>query len=111
MFDGSGRPKHYSQLAAIQVGFLMDEGALSFDPEAMAANGKDKGAFTIHFDKLVPAADKLMAQVGAIKAKGDKAALEALVERYVKGNVVPQALITERLLRNPKANFVFSIDM
>lgn len=109
MFDGSGRPKHYSQLAAIQVGFLMDEGALSFDPEAMAANGKDKGAFTIHFDKLVPAADKLMAQVGAIKAKGDKAALEALVDRYVKGSVVPQALITERLLRNPKANFVFSI--
>ena len=111
MFDGSGRPKHYSQLAAIQIGFLMDEGALTFDPKAMAANGRDRGAFTIHFDKLVPAADKLMRQVGAIKAKGDRAALEALVERYVKGKRVPQALITERLLRNPKASFVFSLDL
>lgn len=111
MFDGSGRPKHYSQLAAIQVGFLMDEGALTFDPEAMAANGQDKGAFTIHFDKLVPAADKLMRQVGAIKSRGDRAALEALVDRYVKGSAVPQALITERLLRHPKASFVFSLDL
>lgn len=109
MFDGSGRPKHYSQLAAIQIGFLMDEGALTFDADAMAANGRDKGAFTIHFDKLVPAADKLMREVGAIKAKGARATLEALIERYVKGQVVPQALITDRLLRHPKASFVFSV--
>ncbi len=111
MFDGSGRPKHYSQLAAIQVGFLMDEGALTFDPKAKAANGTDKGAFTIHFDKMPAAAAKLMKTVAGIKARGDRAAMEDLVKRYVTGKKVPQALITERLLRYPKASFVYSVDL
>ena len=111
MFDGSGRPKHYSQLAAIQVGFLMDEGALTFDPSAPAANGTDKGAFTIHFDKMPGAAAKLMKTVAGLKARGDKNAMAGLVSRYVTGKKVPQALITERLLRYPKASFVYSIDL
>jgi hypothetical protein len=111
MYSPTGERKAYSQLAAIQLGFLMDEGALAFDPEAMAANGTDKGAFVIKFDKLVPAVDKLMKVVGGLKARGDKAGAEALAKKYVDSAKVPQKQITERVLRFPKPSFVYGIDI
>ena len=52
-----------------------------------------------------------MKTVAGIKARGDRAAMEDLVKRYVTGKKVPQALITERLLRYPKASFVYSVDL
>ena len=111
MFTDTGRPKPYSQLSAIQVGFLLQAGAVSYDPVAPAANGKDRGAFTLHLDKFPAALDRLMAEVGAIKAKGDRAAAEALVARFVTSQVVPQKIIAERLLRHPKTSFVYGIDL
>ena len=111
MYTESGGRKAYSQLAAIQVGFLMDEGALVWDPSALAANGTDKGAFAINFDKMVPAVDKMMKIVGQIKASNDKAGAEELAKKYVDGKVVPQATITERELRVPKPSFVYAVDM
>jgi hypothetical protein len=111
MYDGTHKRKPYSQLAAIQVGFLMDEGALSFDANAPAANGTDKGAFTIHYEKFPAAAEKLVKVVGLIKAKTDRAAAEAMAKKYVDGNAVPQPLITERELRYPRQSFVYAIDM
>jgi hypothetical protein len=111
MYDGSHKRKPYSQLAAIQVGFMMDEGALTFDPGERAANGTDMGAFTIHFDKFPAAADKLMSVVGRVKAKNDKAEADAIVKRYVDSDRVPQPLITERELRYPRQSFVYSVDM
>jgi hypothetical protein len=108
--EGGGR-KAYSQLAAIHVGFLMDEGALTWDPNALAANGSDKGAFTIQWPKMVPAVDKLMKIVGGIKAKNDKAAAEELAAKYVDGKTVPQPTITERELRFPKPSFVYAYDI
>lgn len=110
MYTATGRPKAYSQLAAIQVGFFLDEGALTFDPEAPAANGKDKGVFTLNFDKLPEAVEKLMRKVGRIKATGDRAAAEKLVALYVDGDRLPTALIAERILRHPKASFVYAVD-
>jgi len=111
MYTGTGARKAYSQLAAIQVGFFMDEGALVWDSNAVAANGADKGAYALNFDKMVPAVDKLMKVVGGIKAKNDnKAALE-LANQYVDGKTVPQELITERELRFPKPSFVYGIEM
>ncbi len=68
MYTDRGGRKAYSQLAAIQVGFLLDGGALSWDPKAPAANGKDIGAMSIHFDKFPAAMDKLMKMVGGLKA-------------------------------------------
>jgi hypothetical protein len=111
MYTATGERKAYSQLAAIQLGFLMDEGALAFDAEAMAANGTDKGAFVIKFDKLVPAVDKLMKVVGGLKAKGDKPGADALAKKYVDGTRVPQTQITERVLRFPKPSFVYGVDL
>jgi len=107
MYTDDGKPRTYSHVAAIHVGFLLDEGAATFDPDAMAANGKDKGAFALHFDKFPAAIDKLMKISGAIKAKGDRAGAEALVKKYVDGKIVPMAIIAERSLRHPKAAFVY----
>jgi hypothetical protein len=111
MYSESGQRKPYSQLAAIQIGFLMDEGAIRFDQEAVAANGTDKGAFVIAYDKLPAAIAKMMKVVGEMKAKGDKAGAEALAKKYVDGTVVPHKLIADRMLRYPKASFVYAIQL
>ena len=110
MYTESGQRKPYSQLAAIQLGMLMAEGAITFDAKSKAANGKDDGAFTLHFDKLPAAIEAMMKTVGRIKATGDKAGAEALARKYVDGAAVPQQTITERMLRQPKASFVYAID-
>jgi hypothetical protein len=111
MYDEGHKRKPYSQLAAIQVGFLMDEGVVTFDPNAPAANGTDKGAFTIHYEKFPAAADKMMLVVGLIKAKNDKAGAEALAKKYVDGTAELQSIITERELRYPRQSFVYALDM
>jgi hypothetical protein len=109
MYTDSGRRKPYSQLSAIQVGFFMDHGAVRFDPEAKAGNGTDTGAFVLDHQKLPALIDALMEIVGGIKARGDKAAAEELAARYVDSDVVPMDLITERMTRQPKASFVYSV--
>ncbi len=112
MYAGTGKAKTrkaYSNLAAIQIGFLIDKGALTFGKTSKAQNGTDVGAFTIHHDKLVAATNDMMTLVGGIKARGDGKAATALAAKYVDGNVVPHRLITERFLRFPKANFVYAV--
>jgi len=111
MYSESKQPKPYSQLAAIQIGYLMDAGAIGWDAKAKAANGADEGAFVIHFDKLPAAIDKLMKDVGRIKATGDKKKAQELIAKYVDGAVVPMQVITTRMLRHPKASFVYAIDL
>lgn len=109
MYSPEGNRKAYSQLAAIQVGFLMERGVFRWDPEALAANGTDRGCFTLDFEGFAPAARALMTEVMRIKAVGDAAAAEALAARYVDGDVVPMAVVIERHRRAPRASFVFSI--
>lgn len=110
MYTASGQRKAYSQLAAVQIGFLMDEGAITWDPKAKTADGKDDGAFRIDFAKMGPAVDKLMKAVGGIKARNDKAGALALAAKYVDSDKVPQKAVTERMLRFPQPNFVYAID-
>jgi hypothetical protein len=109
MYTATGERKAYSHVAAIQVGFLIDQGALRWDEAATAANGKDKGALVLDRTKLVPAIDAMMKAVGGIKARGDRKAAEALIAKYVDGIVVPHAAITERMGRYPKVNFVYAV--
>ncbi|HTR51572.1 MAG TPA: hypothetical protein VMJ10_12740 [Kofleriaceae bacterium] len=109
MYTTSKKRKTYSNLAAVQLGFLLEHGALSWDDHAAAANGTDHGAFAIHLDKMPAAADELMKLVAGIKARGDKAAADALLAKYVDGEVVPQKTISERFARFPRASFVYSI--
>ncbi len=111
MYTETKSPKPYSQLSAIHVGFLMDEGAIEWKADAMAANGTDKGAFVLHLDKLPAAIDKLMTLSAQIKSKGDKAGGEKLVKTYVDEGKIPFELIAQRWLRHPKSSFVYALDL
>jgi hypothetical protein len=112
MYTGSGERKAYSNLAAIQIGILIEKGVLTWDANAKAANGKDTGAFTLHVDKIVPAVDDMMKTAAGIKARGDRPAAEALIKKYVDSSeVVPHQTIEERFLRHPKASFVYSVKL
>lgn len=111
MWTANHQRKHYSQLAAIQVGILMDEKALVFDPEARAANGSDKGAYRLDFDKLPGAIERMMAQVGQIKSQQDKTAADALTDKYVDGLPEHHKRIAERCLRHPQPNFVYAVEL
>ena len=112
MFGPTGKPKPYSHVAAIHVAWLMREGALTWEADQLAANGKDQGRFSIHYDKIPAAVDKLMQHAGRIKAKGDKPAAEAMIDDLIKGQgyqLVHDQEIKERILRHPKASFVYSV--
>jgi hypothetical protein len=110
MYSGTGQRKTYGNVAAIIVGALLDQGALTWEPGTAAANGSDHGTLVLHRDKIVAASDALMKQVAGIKARGDSAGAQALLSRYVdSGEVVPHAIIAERMLREPKASFVYAI--
>ncbi len=109
MYTPSGQRKAYSQLAAVQVGFLMDEGVVRWDPEARTADGEHQGAFSIDFDRFAGASEKLMQTVMRVKASGDREAAEALATRYVDGDTVPQSVIAERYRNFPQVTFVFAL--
>jgi hypothetical protein len=108
MYTETHARKAYSQLSAIQVGFLLDEGAITFDANAAATDG-NPGALTLHFEKMPAAIEKLMKVVGQIKATNDRAGANALVAKYVDGPRVPQKLITDRELKYPKQSLVYSV--
>ncbi|MBK9260834.1 MAG: hypothetical protein IPM54_13570 [Polyangiaceae bacterium] len=112
MYDREKHPKPYSQLAAIQVGFLVDEGVLKWNATEKAGNGTDTGCFAINLDAFPAASKKLLTTVARIKASGDKPAAEALVALYVDAGSPYAGMkntITERWLREPKASFVYSV--
>ncbi|RZA18323.1 MAG: hypothetical protein EOP10_21260 [Proteobacteria bacterium] len=111
MRDAQGKSKPYSQLAAIQLGYLIKEKAAVWSPEKMAANGKDKGCMTIDTAKFRAAVPKLAKTVVGVKARGDKKLAEQLVKDYVDGKAATDLhkIIAERWLRAPKASFIYSV--
>jgi hypothetical protein len=112
MYAPNGQRKAYSQLAAIHLGFFLKEGAITWDPNAKAANGTDTGAFSVDLSKMKAASIALMKAVGTIKAKGDKKAALELADAHVeKDSKVPMAIITERMLRFPAPTFVYSVEL
>jgi hypothetical protein len=113
MFAASGNPKPYSQLAAVQVGFLVEEGVLSWDV-APDQQGRPTGRFDIRYEQMVPAVEKLMQKVVRIKAAGDAAGARELIEAYVTGSkkgLVHADEIAERLLKFPRASMVYSVKL
>ncbi len=113
MWDAQGKSKPYSQLAAIQLGFLMKEKAAVWDAKALAANGKDLGCFHIDSSKFKAAVPKLAKTTVGLKARGDKKLAETLVKDYIqsKDAEAMQKIIAERWLRAPKASFIYSIQL
>ncbi len=111
-YDEAQKLRAYSVLSGIQLGYLLAEGAVTFDPNALAADGKSKGALTIHTDKFAAAAKKMMTEVAKIKATGNKAAAEAMLEKYIGAKSAAQpvfAMVTERMRSAPRATFVYSV--
>jgi hypothetical protein len=112
MYD-DGYPRSYSQLSAIQVGMLMDAGALAWKAEQQAANGEDTGCFEVSWDHFGPAVEQMSTEVFGAKARNDKAAAEAMVARFVDEKDAPSTqlfeVITERSLRAPSASYVYAI--
>jgi hypothetical protein len=114
LVDAQGRPKAYSQLAAIQLGTLREAGALQWRGAQKAANGRDTGCFELDEAKLAPAVDRLMARVAGIKARGDKADAEAMQQAYTTdaGEDAPwRGTIRERWLRAAKASYVYAVEL
>ncbi|AUX43212.1 hypothetical protein SOCE26_046560 [Sorangium cellulosum] len=114
MTTAGGEARHYGQLAAIQLGSLLDAGALGFHRGERAANGKDQGCFSIQADKLPAAAEALARTVLGIKARGDKAAALRLRETYVEKDGAWKALrgvIEERIQRMPLGSVVYAIEL
>jgi len=114
MYSADNKPKPYSQLAAIQVGWLMKAGSVQWKSEEKAANGADKGCFAVDMAKFKPAIEELEKVVLVIKAKGDKDAAVKLRTEHVDADGEWKRLretVRERWLRVPKTSFVYAIEM
>lgn len=112
MYAADGTPRNYSQLAAIQVGSLLQAGAVAWKSAESAANGQDRGCMEIDFEQLPRAVRGLEATVLKIKARGDKTGAEQLKAQFVDGQddfAKLKAVVAERWLRAPKATFVYSV--
>jgi hypothetical protein len=113
MTTAAGKPKPYSQLAAIQMGWLLEKGTLKWNATAKAANGSDDGCFDVDLGTWDASVDGLAKVVLGIKGRGDKALAEKTRDAYVKDGTPWAALrgtIQERWLRAPKASFVYAIE-
>lgn len=114
MYDEDKHPKNYSQLAAIQLGSLIKDGAVTWKADETAANGKDKGCLALSLDKFPASIKSLMTKVAQIKGKGDKAGAEALMKEFVDVTGDKKKLhdtVMERFNRQPKASFVYSVKL
>lgn len=112
MYDAEGKIKPYSALAAIQLGYLREQGGLAWRPDASAANGADRGCLELDFARFPAAAAKLETMALGVKARGDAAAARALEARYVRAQGDHAALlatIAERWLRFPGASFLYAV--
>ncbi|WP_437961018.1 hypothetical protein WME76_16225 [Sorangium sp. So ce119] len=113
MYTAGGEPRPYGHLAAIQLGSLLDAGALGFHRGEVAANGTDKGCFSIQTDKMPAAAEALARTVLGIKARGDKAGALRLRETYVEKDGAWKGLrgvIEERMQRMPLGSVIYAIE-
>ena len=113
MYDAQGKAKPYSQLAAIQLGFLLKEKAAVWLPNELAANKQDKGCMNIDVSKFAKVVPKLAKVTVGLKARGDTKVAAQLKADYIdsKASKVLQATIAERWLRAPKASFVYSVKL
>jgi hypothetical protein len=112
MTSPDGRPKPYSQLSAIQLGFLLEKGAVIWRADAKAANGSDMGCFDVDTANIRSGIDALAQTVLPIKGRGDRAAAEELLTRFVvDGNPhgAVFSVVTERWLRAERASFIYAV--
>lgn len=112
MYTGTGDPKAYSQLSAIQFGTLIKSGAIQWMPNETAANGTDKGCFEVDLSNYVKTMANLESDVLRIKSTGDKAKADALKSEMVDNNgdlLKLHKIISERVQRSPANTFIYSV--
>jgi hypothetical protein len=114
MYTASDSWRAYGQLAMIQVGYLTDQGALTWHADATAANGTDTGCLSIDAAKMPAAIDSLAHEVLGLKSRGDRAAAEALKATYVDaegqwGEL--REVVTERFGRSPQGSYVYRVGL
>jgi hypothetical protein len=114
MYDENKQPQSYAQLEAIQTGWLVKEGAMTWRANEKAANGTDDGCYEIDYAAMPAGLKSLEKTLLGVKARGDKKAAQALVADYVDAKGDRKAAldrITERMNRVPKATFLWAIDL
>jgi len=110
MFTSTGNPMAYSQLAAIQIGSFVEDGAIEW--RNGEHGGPGSGRFHINFDRMPGAIEKLMRRMGMAYASADAASVKGLIDRYVTGEkagLVRMKEIEERFLKFPKQSFYYSV--
>ncbi len=110
MYEADKHPRNYSQLAAIQLGLLVEGKAVVWKATEKAANGNDVGCYSFDFAKYPATVKGMMSRVAKIKGKGDKHDAEVLIGRFVDGADAAKVheQIAERVLRAPKASFYYA---
>ncbi|HEX8652461.1 MAG TPA: hypothetical protein VF708_16725 [Pyrinomonadaceae bacterium] len=68
------RDQPYNTMQLMQWNFFLENGLLSFDPQAKRLN--------IHYDKYHEVVGKILAKVLEVQHKGDKAASDRFIEQY-----------------------------
>jgi hypothetical protein len=86
-------------IASAEFSALFNASAITWNPSDMAANGSERGCYSIDFSKL-PGALKVLAKT-AFKTRADRSEQERL----------HLSRITERFLRAPKRSYVYSLRM
>lgn len=71
-------PSPYQQLAAVQLGYLQEKGAIVFDPAEQR--------FSIRYEKMHDAVRDLLREVGQMYLRHDPKEIAAFFERYTKGD-------------------------
>ncbi|MBI4211582.1 MAG: hypothetical protein HY540_02995, partial [Deltaproteobacteria bacterium] len=94
----------YAKLAGIQFGWLVKQGAVSF-------NDADK-VWQINYAKLPAAIESLMTTVGSIYASGNRDALEALTKQYLTGPMLAKYhldVLEERVGSDPNVALHYEV--
>jgi hypothetical protein len=69
-------PGTYPRMVAIQLGWYLDAGAVTWDAEA--------GRFAVDFEKMPAAVESIVKETALIQLTGDRARAEALVGKYME---------------------------
>ena len=114
MYSGDGHAEPYPQLAAVQLGALLDAGAVKWLPTTTAANGRDRGCFDVDFTRFDGAIVELMTRIAQIKGRGDRTGAETMRTMYVDTPgpfATLRETLTARWRREPKTTFVYSVGL
>jgi hypothetical protein len=106
MFTEGDNPRPYSQLAAVQIGSFLKDGAMSWVKEG------DKELYRVDFARLPASVEALMRKVGRLRAAGDAAAAKAFVDDFVSGEgsrLLRADEVERRLRKFPKPSFAYTV--